>query len=300
MKRWLLAGALVGGALALVRSRPQPLSLWGKVVVVTGASSGIGRAAARLFAAEGARVVLVARRADALAKTQYDLAQFGAPSLVVSADVTQDADLQRIVAETLHAFGRIDVLVNNAGLSYGGALHTINPQRIRDLIAVNLIGPIRLTQAVLPAMLAQGSGHIVNVSSMAGQVAAPGMAAYAATRRGLVAFGDALRRELAETGIGVSSVLPSFTRTAMTADVSEVGLRTSGGLLPLEQFDVPEVPARAIVDAVRFRRRDVVMGGPQIRCGYVWERIAPQLVDVWWRLFVDVPAWIEAVRDLGA
>jgi short-subunit dehydrogenase len=156
-----------------------------------------------------------------------------------------------------------------------------------------------LTQAILPVMLRQGAGHIVNVSSMAGGIAPPGMAAYAATRHGLIVFSDALRRELDGTGIYVSTVLPTWTRTPMIRDVAERAMRRSGAMRYGEIFDEAEVPAAAIVDAVRTRRREIQLGGRQMRGGYIGERLAGPLIDLYIRTMVDVPGFIEAVRGLG-
>jgi NAD(P)-dependent dehydrogenase (short-subunit alcohol dehydrogenase family) len=308
MRRMFWRGLLAVGGIGLWRllRRREPVDLRGKVVIITGASSGIGRAAAHAFATAGAHVVLAARRADMLRNLAHELAVYGVRALAVPTDVRRDEDLHRLVSATLDAFGRIDVLVNNAGLSYGGPLPELPPDRVRALLEVNLYGPLRLAQLVLPVMLRQEAdasglaGHIVNVSSMAGQIPAPGMTVYAATRIGLTRFSDALRREVDRTGVRVSSVFPTWTRTPMADGVPESGLRASRTLLPAERFDEPEVPAAAIVDAVRFNRRAVPLGGLQMRAGYLGRRLAPGLVDLWWRLVVDIPAYIEAVRGLGA
>ncbi len=133
-------------------------------------------------------------------------------------------------------FGRIDVLVNNAGLSYGGRLEELDPARLRALGAVNLYGPLRLARAVIPLMMRKGgragefAGHIVNVSSVAGVLLAPGMSVYGATRRGIIAFSTALRRELRGTGIRVSTVLPAFTNTPMADRVGEDALARAGAI----------------------------------------------------------------------
>ncbi len=303
----LLTGGVAAGSLAWrACRRRKPVNLRGKVVIITGASSGIGRAAAHAFAAEGAWLVLAARRADVLDEVRAELAVYDVPVLAVPTDVSRDDDLRRLVDETRRVCGRIDVLVNNAGLSYGGPLAELPPARVRALLAVNLYGPMRLTQMVLPVMLRQGpdrqgwAGHIVHVTSLAGQLPAPGMAVYAATRIGLTRFGDALRRELDGTGVRVSAVFPTWTRTPMADRVSEAQMRASRTLLSAEGFDEPEVPAAAIVDAVRRNRREVVLGGLQMRVGYILERLLPGLMDWYWRLIADAPMFIEAVRGLGA
>ncbi len=300
MKRLFLAGAALGGVAASWRALrlQEPVSLCDKVVVITGASSGIGKAAAHAFAREGAQLVLAARRVEKLCEVADALADCGTPVLIAPTDVTRDADLQALVETAVRAFGRIDVLVNNAGLSYGSYHQDLEPTCLRDLVQVNVYGPLRLTQLVLPVMLRQGYGHIVNVSSMAGLIPAPGLAAYAATRTAIISFSTALRRELAGSGVRVSAVMPTFTSTPMTQAVSEASLHRSGALI-LERFDPPEVPAAAIVNAVRYNRRETLMGGVQIRIGAVLGRLAPGLIDRFWRKSVNTPDFIKAMGGLG-
>ncbi len=279
--------------------RRHPRSLQGKVVIITGASAGIGWAAARLFAAEGSRVVLVARREKVLVEVQQELSTYPADILTIAADVSQDTEMDTLVKKVQNTFGRVDILVNNAGLAYSGFLQDMNPERLRHMVDVNLYGPIRLTQLILPTLLRQGSGHIINVSSMAGQMAAPGMAAYAATRRGLSTFSDALRRELAGTGVRVSLVLPGWTRTEMTRAVNEPAMRASRGMLHFEKFAEPGKPAMAILNAALYNQPLKAMGGLQLRIAYLIDKVAPWFLDVWMRHVMSVPQWVESL-SLGA
>jgi short-subunit dehydrogenase len=186
-------------------------------VVVTGALSGIGRATAHAFAGEGASLVLVSRRASVLQEVEDEIGRYHVPSLVAPADLSSDDDLNRVVAQTMRAFNRIDVLVNNAGLGNGGALHEMQAEDLHAILQVNLHGTFRLTQAVLPIMLEQKSGHIVNVSSIAAKLCMPGLSIYSATKSAIVTFSNCLRRELAESGIRVSTLIGGITRTAITA-----------------------------------------------------------------------------------
>jgi NAD(P)-dependent dehydrogenase (short-subunit alcohol dehydrogenase family) len=304
-RNWILGGSVLAGILDLWRRDRPRVSLEDRVVIVTGASSGIGRAAAAAFAQRGAKVVLVARRLDLLHDLQRELAAERHTPLVVAADVSLDTDLQAIVESTLAEYGRIDVLVNNAGVCYGGPIGDLTDDQLRGLMAINLYGPMRLTQLVLPVMLQQPSGpdgiygHIVNVSSMAGQIPLPGMTAYSATRRGLAGFTDALRRELVGSGVRVSNVFPTWTHTPMAANIEESNLRRMGALFPVEHFDPPEVPARAIVDAVRRHRPTVVMGGLQVRVARRLQQAIGPFLDLYWRMFVDVPGYIKAMRNIG-
>lgn len=298
----LLAG--VGFGMWQVAARPRPIDLRGNVVIITGASAGIGRATARAFAAQGASVVLVARRADVLAEVAaeltHDFAVHPETLLCIPADVTSAADLPRIIADTLHHFGRIDVLVNNAGLSLGGPLESQAESALRRLIDVNIYGPLRLTQLALPIMLKQRSGHIVNVSSMMGVLEPPGATTYTATRSAIRGFSRALRREMAGTGVHVSTVFPGWTKTAMTDKLNLAQLHAAGLLGPLITVDDAAKPAQAIVDAVRFRRDEVLLGGLHMTIGGRLVGLSSKLTDLYYRWFVNRAAALEAMRDLGA
>lgn len=309
MRRQAFVLGLLLGGVALWQEwqrRQHPVTLEGKVVIITGATSGIGREAAHTFAAQGARVVLAARRADVLDAVQGEIAIYGSPTLVAPTDITDPDQRAALIRAALDAFGRVDVLVNNAGLSYGGWHQDVPPDQVRALLEVNFLGAVALTRLALPVMLRQPAddnglrGHIVNVTSMAGRVASPGMAAYVATRRGLDGFSAALRRELGGTGIRVSSVFPTWTQTPMAAGVDETALHRTGAFWGVEHFDHPDVPALAILDAVRYNRRVVALGGPQVRLGRLVETLAPWLADLYWRAWVDLDAYIGLLRRLGA
>ena len=176
----------------------------GRTVIVTGASSGIGEATARAFGQAGDRVVLAARRVDRLQQVAAALPD----SLVVPADLTKSEDVARVAAEALARYGRIDVLVNNAGLGKYDWLERLPEEDIRTEIQVNMIAPILLTRAVLPAMQAQGRGVIINVASVAGKISTPTMSIYNATKFGLDGFSEALRREVGPQGIHVCVIYP--------------------------------------------------------------------------------------------
>ncbi len=275
-------------------------SLNDKVVIVTGASSGIGKAAAYQFAALGARVVLVARRADVLAEVKNDLSQYGDSILAVPADVTKEQDLQNLYRTVLETFGEIDVLVNNAGISVGGEFQEHNADELRKMVEVNVYAPMRLAQLVLPSMLERKQGHIVNVSSVAGLVMSPGQTAYASTRSAVIAFSHALRREVSGNGVRVSLILPGWTRTPMLDKMDLDEMRAVKVLTPFTTLDDPSVPARAIVDSVLHNRRQVLLGGSQIWVADFMGRMSPIRITDWFYNFIlDKAKLVKVMKDLG-
>lgn len=186
------------------------------VMVITGASSGIGAAVARRMARDGTRLALAARREDRLLGLAAEVNQLGGEAIVLRTDVRRRDDLERMAASTLERWGRIDILFNNAGVAHDDRLEKIPPDSIRTEIDTNLTAVIECAQVVLPAMLRQKSGHIINTSSLSGLIATPGSSIYCATKYGVVGFSDALRRELLGSGVHVSAFCPGFTPSEIT------------------------------------------------------------------------------------
>jgi short-subunit dehydrogenase len=199
--------------------------LAGQIVIVTGASSGIGAATARRLAQAGAHTVLVARRQERLAALKTEIETAGGHATVAAGDITADADRARIVQTALAANGRIDALVNNAGYGTRGPVEIVPVEKIRQNFELNLFATIALTQLVIPIMRGQGDGRIVNVSSVAGRVARPLSSIYDATKHALEAISDGLRGELAPFGIKVVVIEPGFILTEF-AQVSDAASQT--------------------------------------------------------------------------
>ncbi len=184
-----------------------------KVAIVTGASSGIGEATAKRLARDGWRVTLAARRGDALGRVAGEIMDAGGKALPVPTDVRDHDQIGRLVAATLDAWGRVDVLVNNAGLGYSQTVVELDPRQLREQVDVNLVGVIECSQAVLPAMLRQRAGHIINVASIAGLVGLPESSVYCATKYAVIGFSDALHREVRPHNIHVTAFCPGFVAT---------------------------------------------------------------------------------------
>ena len=187
-------------------------SLKGKVAVVTGASSGIGEATARELASRGAAVVLAARDAEKLESLEREISASGGRALGVRTDVSDRDSVEAMVRKTVHAFGTLDILVNNAGLGLSGRVAELRPEDLRHVFEVNTMGPLNCIQAALPHM--RSGGRIINVSSVVGRRSVPKVGGYCATKFALNALSDALRVEIADRGIAVTSVYPGTTRTA--------------------------------------------------------------------------------------
>lgn len=179
------------------------------VIMITGASSGIGQATARAALQAGARVILLARRKDRLDA----LADGSGKALAVACDVTQPDQIANAVRQGLARFGQIDVLINNAWQGLYAAVEEIEAAKFRALLELNLIAPLMMMQAVIPPMRRQGAGRIINVSSGATLATYPGSAAYTSSKAGLNMLSDVARLELAEAGITVSTVYPFMTRS---------------------------------------------------------------------------------------
>jgi len=190
------------------------VDLKGKVVLITGASSGFGEDAARLFAKEGCRVVLAARRLERLQSLAEDIQNAGGEAIAVPVDVNQPAEIEVMVQSALDVYGKIDILFNNAGFGSTDWFENLEAERhIETLIRVNLIGTMLVTHAVLPHMLKRRTGHILNMSSVAGLIAAPLISNYSASKYGVRAFTDALRREVSPFGIKVTGIYPGPAAT---------------------------------------------------------------------------------------
>ena len=221
----------------------------GKIAIVTGASSGIGAATARLLAERGATVVLATRRKDELENLARELGDAKA----IAVDVTKEADLDRLVHETFKAYGRIDILVNNAGVLLYKPIVDSRPEEVRGMMEVNFFGAAACAMAVLKVMRRQRSGWIVNVSSIAGRVAFPNLGYYSATKFAFTGFSEALRQELAPEGVKVMSVNPGTVRTEMTRKIMEDAEARGKRTLPI----TPERVARAIVNGIESGKMEV-------------------------------------------
>jgi short-subunit dehydrogenase len=233
----------------------------GKVVVVTGASSGIGEATALEFGRQGARVVLAARRLDRLEAAAQAIRAGGGEALPVAADLSRGEDIRGLVQRTRDHFGRIDVLFNNAGFGRIGWLENLDPDKdIAAQFEVNVLGVIQTTRQVLPVMLEQRSGHIINMASMAGLVGTPTYTVYAACKYAVRGFSEALRREVSPWGIKVSVVYPGGVATdfASHAGIQRKTKITTPKWLVLTPVDV----GRAVAGLVRRPRTDLVFPWP--------------------------------------
>ena len=189
------------------------MELPGAVVVVTGASAGIGRATALAFARKGSNVVVAARREHLLEELSAEIRSHGRRAVVVTCDVTEWKQVLALAARTVEEFGRCDVLVNNAGIPGGGPFAQLSIEQIRRIVTVNYLGVLHCTKAFLPTMLDAGSGHIVNVASLAGRFAVPGASVYSSTKHAVVAFSEALHYEVAPRGLLVTAVNPGLVAT---------------------------------------------------------------------------------------
>ncbi len=251
----------------------------GKVVIVTGASSGIGAAAAREFGRAGARVVLAARRLDRLEALAAEIEAMGsgAQALAVAADLSRLDDIQSLVDQTLARFGRIDVLFNNAGFGRLGWLETLDPAKdIQAQVNVNVLGVLLTTRLVLPHLQAQRGGHIINMASVAGLVGTPTYSIYAACKFAVRGFSEALRREVAPWNIRVSVIYPGGVATEF-AEHAGIQRKTNVTTPAFMRLTAEQV-AQAVVGLVRRPRRELVITWP-FRLSVWANTFWPGLVD---------------------
>ncbi len=191
-----------------------------KVVIITGATSGIGEATARLLATEGAITVLAGRRAERLDRLRGEIEKSGGQAMSVETDVTKFDDTRRLIDTVHKKYGRIDILFNNAGVMLLGPVLDADVTDWQRMIDTNLYGLIWCTHAVLPHMVKQGSGHIVQTSSVAGRTANSGSAVYNLTKWGVNAFTEALRRELVESKIRTTIIEPGLVATELREHIT--------------------------------------------------------------------------------
>ena len=238
--------------------------------IITGASSGIGEAAARALAAQGYDVAVIARRGERLEMLAKGIEEAGGRAIPIVADLADEAATARAADTALEALGRIDLLVNNAGYSPGAAIEQFTRDQLRHIFDVNLFSALQMIGAVTPKMREQGGGRIINVGSVAGMIPAPLAIPYAATKVGMHAATDALRLELAPFGIRLSLVIPGFVDTAVFDNAREGAMHLREDLSnPYRQtmFDLddlanknlknslsPDDVARVIVRAATARR----------------------------------------------
>jgi NADP-dependent 3-hydroxy acid dehydrogenase YdfG len=236
----------------------------GKVVVITGASSGIGEATARLLAERGARVVLGARRTERIDDIADEIRNGGGVAITWRTDVTQPEDLVRLVGAAVDEFGRLDVLVNNAGISKIGPMSDLDVDGWSAMIDVNLRGVLHGIGAALPVFRRQGRGHFVTTVSTAGLKIVPTMAVYAATKNAVRTIMEGLRQESTDGVLRTTSISPGFVDTQLDSSIDDSGVREQIRRT-MNDFGLPPAAvARAIVFAIE-QPRDVEIGDITIR-----------------------------------
>ncbi|XP_006894531.1 PREDICTED: dehydrogenase/reductase SDR family member 7B [Elephantulus edwardii] len=236
------------------------------VVVITGATSGLGRECAKVFHTAGAKLVLCGRNREVLEELTRDLASPYATKVqtykpyVVAFDLTNPGAIVGAAAEILQCYGHVDILVNNAGISYRGAITNTKLDVDKRVMETNYFGPVALTKALLPSMIERRRGHIVAISSIQGKISIPFRSAYAASKHATQAFFDCLRAEMKQHGIEVTVISPGYIRTnlslnAITADGSRYGVMDK----TTAQGQSPTEVAQDVLTAVGKKKKDVIL-----------------------------------------
>jgi len=234
------------------------------VVVITGASSGIGEAAALKFAKKGANVVLVARRKEKLLEVEKKISNHSGSSLICQCDVSNKEQVEKMAKNVLETYGRIDVLVNNAGFVIYGKVNELSTDEIVAQMETNYFGMIYCTKAFLPQMLEQHSGHFVNVASIGASFSAPGVASYCATKYAMLGFSEGLKHELYDTGVGLTVVSPIMVRTPLFDHPSFENFSKFSTGISLSS----ETVAKAIIKASNSSRLEIVV--PSVARAGIW------------------------------
>lgn len=258
-RNWKWLAAIAGFAVAreLIQRR-HFIELQGKVVLITGGSRGLGLLVAQEFARQGAKLVLCARDEDELARAQKLLSAQGSEVLTIACDVTDQQQVQQMIAQAVARFDHIDILVNNAGIISAGPLQTLTRSDFEHSMDIMFWGAYNTIMATLPQMKERQSGRIVNIASVGGKVAVPHLLPYASAKFALVGFSEGLHAELARDGILVTTVAPGLMRTGSTVNVlikgdqhkTEYTLFTLLDTLPLTSIDAQRA-ARQIVEATK-------------------------------------------------
>ena len=252
------------------------ISLKDKVVLITGASSGFGRDAAHLFAAEGAKVVVAARRLNHLQALAQEIQDHGGEALAVPVDVTRRVEIDLMVRTVMEFYGRVDILFNNAGFGSIDFFDDLDPERdIETQVQVNLTGLMLVTHALLPQMIARREGHIINMASISAWIPAPTYSVYGTTKAGVRAFTGALRREVAKHNIKVSAIYPAPSKTEFNWCNARKH-RKPGWFKYL--FVPPERVAQRVVELAENPRRSVTMPAWFALIGF-FDLVIPGVVD---------------------
>ncbi|MDR6561787.1 short-subunit dehydrogenase [Arcicella sp. BE140] len=243
----------------ILRNIATDFIMKGKVVIITGASSGIGKAMAFAFGREGAKIVITGRKQDALLATSQELTARGIENLPIVSDVSIESDNQDVVEKTIAAYGKIDVLINNAGVSMRAMFEDCDTEVIRKVMDINFFGTIYITKYALPYIKAT-KGSIVGISSIAGYRGLPVRVGYSASKFALNGFLEGLRTELLHSGVHVLTACPGFTASnirvaSLGADGNSKGesMRDEGNMMSAEEV------ADRILYAVKHRKRDLVL-----------------------------------------
>ena len=249
--------------------------LHGKRIIITGASSGIGRALAEAAAAEGARIALAARSTDKLEELARSLSARGSDVIAVPTDVTCEADRRRLLDTVVERFGGLDVLINNAGIGSHGHFADSSEAILRQIMEVNFFAPAELSRLAIPILMKGQQPAIVNISSMCGRRGVPAWPEYSASKFGLCGLAEALRGEMARFDIDVLLVVPGLTRT----DLGNNLLRSKGRMkIAFESGMPPATVARKILQALKKNRSEIVLG-TEARWLLRLNRFLPRLVD---------------------
>ncbi len=236
-----------------------------KVVVITGASSGIGAASAKKFAEKGAKIVLVGRRKEKLLEIEKILSKHNISTMVCKCDVSEKSQVKEMSDQVLNKFSKIDVLVNNAGFAVYGKVSELSIEEIESQMSTNYLGMVYCVKNFLPNMLEQNSGHIVNVASVAASFGLPGIASYCASKFAMLGFSEGLQHELKGTNVGITVVSPIMVRTNFF-DHSSFESMPKNTATSLSA----ETVAKAVIKAANSSRLEIIV--PSMVRGAVWAK----------------------------
>ncbi len=252
--------------------------LHNKIALVTGAASGIGRAIALRLAEQGMQLYLLDINSSQLAEVVTAARRLGVFAVGRQCDVSQLAEVTASVEYGLSRWGGIDLLVNNAGITYYGHTDEMSAEHLERLLAINLHAPLHFTRLLLPSMLARPEAHILNVASFFGLIGTRKLAAYTASKFGLVGFGESLRAEYARTNLGVTTLCPGFVDTSLFASALQSDQETTYKQPPAWMLTTPEKIADRAIRAI-FRDEALVVIQSYARLAYYAKRFFPGVID---------------------